>query len=602
MVFHGVSLESEGTLFRVPDKILGALELLDGLSSAGDVGVQVGRLVFLIGTCHARTGDFDKAGATLRKELALLDPVSSSVDAGGTLQGAAAQLDRAYIHLRIGFVDGESGNVESASSSLKEAIQTLNSMAAHPIISGKGGAEGDPKRADPGGSGDGGPPLSEPQRQELEMARKNGLASALHRLGQAYVGRGRSEKAVKCFEDAAVVLNEIQDLRAESRDWRAAPLPPVSRCFWEEISVASTSVILSDANERSGRISADGRFSFQCFERAIGMREFITTTAGSLAGVDTQGSLECFEESNWDGRNMDCYSAMLMLIEKRELARGKKSRRGEEKSWKIYDKAGLDPDTDSEDGPGDEGDEWLLTKEDVLFRIGNLQVKLGRLKDAIRSYREAEELTIARLGTKNHAIVMNMNHNMGNAYRAISVSSTSKESRSAKESAVACYSESVRISHAVFGKQHVTSAESLQNLAVLHMRAGNAWLDVLNGEQGDDNGDELAYKTFKESLSIRRREKGSQNDLETAFILHRLGDLCLRKIGYYYRCDDAEALSFRTTLSLARLLCGPVDVGCPRDTRGIAHGRKRIAKGCDVLLILLVDGRHCRHGASIAYN
>lgn len=216
---------------------------------------------------------------------------------------------------------------------------------------------------------------------------------------------------------------------------------------------------------------------------------------------------------------------------------------GEEKSRKNSYELGLDADLD-DDGEQMQNDDSMLTKEDILFRIGNLQVKSGKIRDDINSYKEAEGLTVARLGTRDHPIIMNILHNMGNSYWSISISTASNESRSAKEEAVACYSESIQISHVFFGKQHATAAESMQNLALLYMGAENACLAISTEESSDGNSDEFAYKSLKESLSIRRRENGSHNELGLAFILQHLGELCLRKISIDYPCEDAETLKF----------------------------------------------------------
>ncbi|KAL7554545.1 hypothetical protein ACHAWF_018004, partial [Thalassiosira exigua] len=596
LVFDGGFLKSESSLYRVPDNALSALDLIDVPLSTHDAGVEFLQLLFLMGVTYTRMNDLVKAKAVLQKARAVLEPARPQAEtkagANGTLEDALLQTDVAHICLRIGFVESKLGNSELAASNFKEAIRVFNSTATHPIFSGESqvDATGVVAKGEDVDIGKRNVSLNKRQLKVFEMILKNGLASALHRLGQTYADKARSDKAMKCFEDTAHILNQVHEARAKL-DWKRAPtLPLPSRCFWEEIDAVSTSLILSDANERSGRLSMEGRshrFSLQCFERAIGMREFITSTVMDPASaLDTESSLEL--GSGLDDKNMDCYSAMLMLIEKREMSRRRKSKEGEEKSWKIYNKFGIDADMDSEQAaPTDDSDESLLTKEDILFRVGNLFVKSGRLRDAINSYKEAEELTVARLGTKDHAIVQNILHNMGNAYRTMSLYSRSRQSRSAKENALECYSESIRISQVFMGRNHVTAAESMQNLALLHMRAGNAWLDVLNNG-GDDEDDELAYKSFKESLSIRRRETGSQNELEMASILHHLGQLCVRKIGYYHRrCEDAEALKLvddalaflSESLKIRKLSLAHdhPQVGDSYQSLGIAHLNRAIA-------------------------
>lgn len=52
------------------------------------------------------------------------------------------------------------------------------------------------------------------------------------------------------------------------------------------------------------------------------MREFIMTSVGSISTVDAVCSLQCLKKSKWDMSNMDCYSAMLMLIEKKRWKEG----------------------------------------------------------------------------------------------------------------------------------------------------------------------------------------------------------------------------------------------------------------------------------------
>ena len=215
-------------------------------------------------------------------------------------------------------------------------------------------------------------------------------------------------------------------------------------------------------------------------------------------------------------------------------------------------------------------------------------MKLGQYKNAIDSFKEAEKVTVVRLGTKDHAIVMNILFNMGQAYSSIALFSFSRESTAAKNKAILCYSESKQISQACFGKQHTSSAEVLGSLGALYAKSGNAWLEILNEEKSDDeNDDELAYKSFKQSLSIRKREKGSSNELEIASILQHLGGLCLRRIGYYYRCDDTEALKFANdamkflseSLKIQKILLGPDTINTA-DTHymiGRAHLNRALA-------------------------
>ena len=579
LVFDNDFLKSGEMLFQVPENILDVIDLVPGIPSAMDsTGIEYAQLLFLIGVIFTRQNDTDQAKKILLKAQSLINPRFSEPDrkSKGNLGEAVLQLDIAFLNLRLGFVDHELGNFEVAASKYKEAIKVFNSLATHPILSIESKGKSDTAKRKTTSH-------HELQRKELDMIRKNGFACALHRLGQTRIGQEKYDKAKKCFEDTARMLNEINIARSEFSNGKAVSSSSqfASRCCWEEVSAISTSMILSDANERSGKIGMTGSgsdtFSLQCFERAIGMRDSVTSTFGPISSVDAECSLDCFEEGDWDIKNMDCYLAMLKLIEKMDRRKKNKA------ALDIWD--GNDLDLDGEQKQNE--DDGMLTKEDVLFRIGNLQMKMGKFRDAIKSYMEAEELTVSRLGSKDHAIVMNILHNLGNAHRAVSLASSSKEAISAKEDAIACYLESIRISQVSFGKQHATSAESMQDMAVLYMKARNLCLAISHEEQNDDNDDEFAYKSFKDALAVRRKENSSQSELEMAVTLQHLGDLCLKKISLYYQIDDGDTLKFvdeamnflAECLKIRKLLLShdDVNIGDTYQSIGIAHLNRALA-------------------------
>ena len=579
LVFNKDVLKSESMVFQVPDNIFGILDLVPGIPSTTDsLGKDYVQLLFLIGVLCTRTNGVDYAKTLFLKAQALLNPRFSEPDqkSKGNLEEAVLQLDIAFLNLRIGYVERELGNYETAATKFKEGIKLFNSISTHPILSSESNVNMENGKSDKRKASQ-----HELQRKELDMIRKSGFACALHRLGQTRIQQGKSDKAMKCFEDTARMLKEIHDARSEFSKGKAPSLPSFnSRCCWEEVSAITTSMILSDANERSGRLSMKGgsdSFSLQCFERAIGMRESVTSTFGSISIVDTESSLEAFETKLCDKSNMDCYLAMLQLIENKGLQKKKKK-----KSSDGWEEEEFDFMEDEES----EVDDDMLTKEDVLFRMGNLQMKMERYRDAIKSYKEAEALTVAQLGSKDHAIVMNILHNLGNAHRAVYLSSSSKEGLSSKDDAIACYSESIRISQVFFGKQHVTSSESIQDLAILYMKARNICLVISTEEKNNDNDDEFAYKSFKESLSIQKNDE-TPNELEIAVTLQHLGDMCLKKISLYYQSDDSDTLKFvdeaigflAESLKIRKLLLGHDSffIADTYQSMGVAHLNRALA-------------------------
>jgi tetratricopeptide (TPR) repeat protein len=520
-------LTTEGAVLKDVDDILSLVDLVDETSCASN-GSEFVQLLYLIGKSYSRNEDFANAKEILHKAQHLHNTLLMSTNEDNIIENNTFQLDAAMLHMGIGFVDSQMGDFPSAKGHYKEAAQILDATSS--VKDASVSAE---EKQDSG--------VLVLQQEKLRLVVNSCAASAYCRLGQIHFKEKKSDIAMKYLEDTMNVLNEVHDARTSCLNPNAmqSTLLPASCCFSEDISVVSSVMILTDVNESSATINMHGGsdfFSLQCFERAIGLREFFTNKMGSLSRYDLESSLEKFEDSQWDKGNMHCYSGVLMLLEKREdepLQMKGRTHHGQGETWKVHRNFDFNKNVSSEnsDQPDDiDEEEILLTKEDVLFRIANLQAKGGQYRTAISYFEEAEELTVSRLGTRDHAIVMNILHNMGNSFRAIALSASRKEMISAYEKAVACYSEAIRISHAFYGSQHVSSAESMQNLGVLHMRAGKTWLAIFHMEDKDSTGDELALKSFKDALKIRKREKGSRNEIEIASILHHMGDLCLRKI------------------------------------------------------------------------
>lgn len=581
------SFKSGEAALLVSNKVVDSMGLVTNSSaSQSPIEFEFVQLLFLIGNAHSRNRDFDKASKVMRKAEVLLIPVYESLphneEANKSINDIIVHMDIATLHVWMGVIDQKNRELDSAISHLKEALQIYSStkiyFTAEAIITVPDLFNGTRD-------------IPEIQRKQLEMSVNNGMASALHCLGQIYMEQEIPDKAMKCLEDSVQTLNAIHDARVDLSGVDAqSAFPFGTRCFWEEIPVLSTVMILSDANERSGRINMSGgvdHFSLQCFERAIGLREFFTSKVGSLPNTDAECALESFDESLWDEGNMDCYVAMLMLLERKdEETSVSHEYKGEEKSWKVGHKFGFGDDPSERSDRIKEGD-ILLTKEDVLFRIGLLQAKSGQYKDAIKSFQEAEDLTVLRLGTNDHPIVMNILLNLGNAYRSIALVSSSKNKESLRDKAITCYSEAIRISKEFFGNNHVSAADSMQNLAVLHMGTGSAWTAVLKEESLSDNSDDLAFNLFKDALDIRRNEKTSQSELDAALISYKLGELCLQKIGNFhhqYNIDISktvdDALKYLSeSLKIRKLMLGEdhAEVGNTQLLIGIAHVHRSIA-------------------------
>lgn len=581
IVFNQELLTTEGAVLKGVDNMLRLIDLVDGTSCASFEFVQ---LLYLIGTSYSRNEDFVNAKEILLLAQQLHNALHTSANEDRVIEDTF-QVDVAMIHMGIGFNCSQMGELRSANEHYNEATQILDATSNDKDVSNNEKQDSDAAAL---------------QKEKLKLVVNSCAASAYYRLGKHYSKEKKSDIAMKYLEDTMNVLNEVHEARTSCLDPKAlqSTLLPASCCFLEDISVLSSVVILTDVNESSATINMNGGsdfFSLQCFERAIGLREFFMSKMGSLSRYDSEGSLAKFEDSQWDKGNMHCYSGVLMLLEKKEdqqfqMEEGLQN--GQGKNWKVHRNFDFNKNIsleESNDVDGIDEEEILLTKEDVLFRIANLQAKGGQYRTAITYFEEAEELTVSRLGTKDHAIVMNILHNMGNSYRAIALSASKKEMQTAYEKAVACYSEAIRISQAFYGNQHLSSADSMQSLGVLHMRAGKTWLAIFHAEDKDSNGDELALKSFKDALKIRKREKGSRNEIEIASILHHMGDLCLRKIEKSNRVGPhsdtkklaEEALKYlNESMKIQQLFVG--DDKETHQSIGIAHMYLAMATNDDV--------------------
>ena len=578
-------LTTEGAVLTGLDGIRGLIHHVDKTLCASSEFVQ---LLYLIGSSYSRNKDFLVAKDILYQAQQLhtaLNLPSSENNIFNTVQ-----LDTAMLQIAIGVANSQSGDYSSANELYNEAITILDAASSDKVESSddKEGNNSSSEKQDKG---------AVLQEEKLRMVVKSCLVSAYYCLGKLYQKEGKSDIAMKYFEDTMNILNEVNDARTSCLDPKAmqSTLLPSSSCFAEDISVLSSVVILTDVNESSATInmnSGSDFFSLQCFERAIGLREFFTNKMGLISRYDMESSFEKFEETQWDKANMHCYSGVLMLLEKKEdeqLRTRGDMRNG--KKWRVHRNFEFNKNIsleNSDDVDDIDEEEILLTKEDVLFRIANLQAKSKQYRTAITYFEEAEELTVSRLGTRDHAIVMNILHNMGNSYRAIALSSSRKEMIAAYEKAVDCYSEAIRISQAFYGSQHLSSADSMQNLGVLHMRAGKTWLAIFHMEDKSSN-EELALKSFKDALKIRKREKGSRNEIEIASILYHMGILSLRKVeknnknGPYSdtKKHAEEALKYlnESVKIQERLFCDTKDT---RQSIGIAHMYHAIARNDDI--------------------
>eukprot|EP00956_Cyclotella_meneghiniana_P029108 scaffold69513_cov76-Cyclotella_meneghiniana.AAC.3 len=513
---------------KVSDNLLSLIEGLDE-NTTGDGCELVMQILYLIGTTHARSQEYDKGNKALSASLVIANARAARIKESDVniLHHIAPQIDVAVCHLMLALLASKQGDTAYLPS-LKYSIEVLNT-ASNKLSKDE---EDDDQR-----------------RKYLEIIINSCLATAWYLLGRLKMVDEDSTHAMKCYEKTIKLLNKTRDIRSACQVPNTTQSQFSSSLFWEETSALTTSTILADANQFSGEISTDDLFCLDCFLRAIEIREQFVSKFSSIKSVDSENFIEPFDESQWDMQTLSCYSSLLVILESRN---GEHSNDiVEEKSIKSQD------DLDSPDVG--------VSKEDILFRMGNLQAKLGLLKEAIISFQDAKESTVHQLGN-DHIIVADINYNLGNAFRQLSVSSVSPAKKeSARDDAMTCYTESICISSALYGKRHISLAECILNQGLLYMESQYSWFNVVHEERGDDEKNEnLAFDFLKRSLNIRRNDKDNNDGIELAFNLYLLGLLCLRIIGRdLFRLDaDVSKLAndginyFIEALKIQTLLLG----------------------------------------------
>ena len=534
--FHGLlgngSTNDGKSPLRVWDEIIGIVDSVVD-KTPGGCDEQTLEILNLIGLTHFRIDQYENSMRAFRSSVDIAKALAAGITKEESqIRQVISNINAAVSELRLAFVVTKMGN-EGSVASLQKTIKTLSDLS-HQLNSQAVSEETE-------------------QMIHLEIGVKTELASAWYLLGMLKNTKNDLDHAMKCFQKTKSILSNIHDSRLVYNPAKAmhTSFHFASGLFWENSSAAATAIMISDAKQYSGIIVADESLKLKNLEEAVGLREQFVKL-GCFQSMDYENSIICFDESKFHANNIDCYSLLLNIFENKGRLVSVDS--AEETSLKSQN--------------GTNAGEISLTKEDVLSRLGNLQAKFGLLKEAIDSYKQAEQATVNILG-KNHINVSDILHNLGNTYRQLSMISTSHEEKTlSRQNAMSCYTESIRISSEQLGSDHISLAESFQNQGLLHLGSEFIWSHVVYEEMDKEEDEENALDYLKRALFIRRKNKDNSNNLDLSNTLYLLGVSCLRIVGRNSHRLDADASKlandainyFTETLKIQNLLLGDIHI------------------------------------------
>ena len=533
-------------------------------------------LAYLKGIASCRLGgneiavaSFDSAISCLEDKRKLLreDRTNGMVRVAPTdLDWDILDMDVAYCEHALGLAYFYCNQFAQATSHYREALRVFEAVAARrksrktPLRTGidheTRDVEGTRKQS-----------LGTTQTdQDLDIAINNAIASVMLSLGALYHEQEKAERAKRFLEGAIQIVHSTTNrILTMPRGTSLKTYSSTTGC--NEMSLVVSIIRVGDAHRRLGELSMerrneeDGRLSY---ETAMRYLESTNLEARLTLNVDDEKHLETIGQAEVHEMLTSCYEQMLQLAEEEHA----------EDSLQKFKWWGFGRRDTVEDEPKKRG----LTREDILFRLGNVHAKRRQYDASIRCFLEARELTEEKLGTCDHPIVGNILFNLGSVYKSIYAAQSRKADQKARERAIECFVESLQITRATTGTESLAVAEVMEALA-----------SVLSSE--DDSGpmkpsaqleDGGATSFLRDAVSIRSASR-SEMSLAYGQSMHLLGVLSLGRYLVVATSDarlsqkalDEAVSSLSHALRVRRLLLGDhLEVANTAHRLGVALWKK----------------------------
>jgi tetratricopeptide (TPR) repeat protein len=531
----------------------------------------IGELMHLIGIATSRVGRNGDAISWFEKSLSQLEEKRRIFAEKGAEKGKKRATDDDWdiLDLDVGCSEHALGlahfyndQFAAATAHYRESLRLFEAVAARR----KGRISLSHQRDD-------GPETqSEPKQLELDISINSSIATVMLSLGSLYHDQHKIDRARRFLEGAIQIAYSTTHRILSAPSGGTLQIQSVTR--FSDISLVMSVVRVGDAHRRIAMMSAQKNNIVEAklaFETAMRYLESTNLETRLSLSVDDETHIESVGQTEIDDMLLSCYEQMMIMI---STPSGEDKTNAPRSNWWNF---GIRTHPESQLSPTIRG----LTKEDLLFRLGNISAVRGSFDSAIRCFLEARELTEKRLGTKEHIIVGNLLFNLGNVYKKIYSGRSERSNQKARELAIDAFVESLRIAKVTSGPDSLAAAEVMEALASVLMQD-----DARSPDERTYADDDGATSFLRDAVAIRNQHRSEMN-LPYAQSMHHLGLLRLRQ--QLHDIDEGvssnddkkldEAIScLSQALRIRRTLLGDhLDVANSANSLGVALWRRAIS-------------------------
>ena len=496
-------------------------------------------LLSLLSSALARLKDFEKGIRCLTVALSIMENgakvIEEQEDDLKVKLSLSYLIAMARLHHKTGSMYYEMKNYETSISHFRSALRLYDKASdevesdeneeevhlSDPIVDYNSGYNDDTYHTDIPGFNH-----AEKQQRLRNINVKNGLALLLHSLGKAYYKTHKKSKAQTCFEDVVEILDsddqtllaliDAEDFATPEMDFLGASV--TKSLDVNEIFLPPTVIMLAlgDSYRRIGKSYLKENLEHEAllsFERSIEIYEYFNSSSISPINRDDESSFVHLVAGRYNTDLMECYECGLDLSEKHKS----------DDDFHFMNQSSFFGLGVYHNNFTDNENDFRLTKEDILFRMGNLYARSNRFTEALNCYNEAKKLTVAKLCSEDHIIVANLAHNIGKVFKDIFTSSIDLIDTTGYD-AIQYFEDSVKIATKILGSNHLFVADSKYNSAIVLEKISVMCENLEKKEKHE----KMALKYLEESIQIMTSNFGELHvDLVDALFL--MGKLYMKK-------------------------------------------------------------------------